>query len=240
MFYYFYGTDRDKARERSRGVLSAMKTKRPGAEYFRMTPDSWNPAAFEEFLSGQGLFERKFIVFADGLFENAEAKEWVLSHVAGIGESENAFVFLEGKTDAASLKKIEKHAQEAKVFEAVKQRASFGGESNIFALADALGSRDKKKLWVLLSEALIRGETPEAISGVLFWQVKSMLAARGAKSAAESGLKPFVFMKSVRYAKEYSEEELRSLSRKIISDYHDAHRGLSDLSVSLERFSLSL
>jgi len=240
MFYFFHGSDSEKARERARGVLSAMKKKRPNAEYFRITPEVWNSATFEEFVSGQGLFEQKCIVFADGLLENTEAKEWILSHLGEIGPSENAFVFLERKIDAVSVKRFEKHAQEMKLFEEPKPKVPFGKEFSVFGLADALGNRDKKRLWILLSEALMRGEAPEAINGMLFWQVKSMLVAADAPTASAAGLSPFVFTKSKRYAKLYTFDELRGISRTLLSMYHDAHRGLRDFPSALERFALSL
>jgi|SRR3989344_1089698 len=242
MLYFFYGTDTDKVRARARGVIAAMKKKRSDAEYFRITTESWSPASFEEFISGQGLFERKFIVFADGVLENTEAKEWVTSRLTEIKESENAFIFLERKIDAASLKKIEKAAQEAKKFDVASSGISQWGskEFHVFSLADALGERDRKRLWVLLAESFMHGETPEAISGVLFWQVKSMLAAQNAHSASESGLKPFVYMKSKRYALAYTPEELQKLSREILSLYHDSHRGIHDFETGLERFALSI
>ncbi len=238
MFYFYYGTDSDKTRARARAVLDAMKKKRPDAEYFRLTSENYSSARFEEFISGQGLFERKFIVFVDGVFERKDVKEFLLERVKDIKESDNAFVFLERNIDASSVKKFGEHAQESKKFDALKkdERSAF----NAFALADALGEREKTVLWTLVSEALLRGDNPESLSGMLFWQIKSMLVAQGARSASEAGLKPFVFGKAQRFAKNYSREELITLSRRLISLYHEAHRGRSDLSLSLERFALSL
>jgi hypothetical protein len=42
------------------------------------------------------LFERKFVVFCDGLFANKEIAEAVLPRMKMIGESDNVFIFLEG------------------------------------------------------------------------------------------------------------------------------------------------
>lgn len=240
MLYFFYGTDRDKARARARGVIAAMRKKRPDAEYFRVTGDTWQDAQLEEFVSGQGLFERKFVVFADGAFENANAKSWVAANLAGIGTSENAFVFLESSLDAATRKKIEKVAQECREFEAPAKPRRSANSFNIFALADALGARERRKFWSLLSEAFMEGGSPEEINGVLFWQVKSMLAARDARSAAAAGLSPFVYTKSKRYASNYEHEELERLSLALVSIYHDAHRGLTDFPTALERLALSV
>ncbi len=241
MIYCHYGSDGEKARARSKAVIAALKQKRPDAEFFRVTSESWSPEAAEQFIEGQGLFERKFIVFFDGVLESTETKTWTVERLDAFKASENAFVFLERSLDAVSVKAFEKVAQEIKSFDAAKPVNRFGkGDFNTFALADALGERDKKKLWVLLSEALMNGFSPEEISGVLAWQVKSMHAAALAHNASESGLKPFVFMKSRRYADNYSREELLGLSRALLSMYHDSHRGLSDFSSALERFAFSL
>ena len=244
MLYFFYGTDTGKARAHARAVIAVMKKKRLQAEYFRVTAEQWNEGAFEEFVSGQGLFEQKMIVFADGLFENADAKDWVVAHASDLGTSENAFVFLENKADAASLKKIEKVAQECKNFASASvenARGRFSNQGfNIFTLADALGQRDRVRLWSLLSEAFMEGITPEEINGVLFWQTKAMLSASLSGSATDAGLKPFVYEKSRRYASMYKPGELTALSRRFISMYHDAHRGLHDFATALERLALTL
>lgn len=241
MLYFFYGKDTEKARARARGVISAMKKKRPEAEYFRVTSDTWNPAMFEEFISGQGLFERKSIVFADGALERAEAKVWVTGHLKEIAASENAFVFLERTADAETRKKFEKIAQECKEFPLEETAVPASRtEFNVFSMTDALGQRERARLWSLMSEALMRDVTPEEINGVLFWQVKSMLAASLSKSAANAGLKPFVFEKSRRYAARFRPGELAALSRALVSLYHDAHRGVHEFSAGLERLSLSL
>lgn len=240
MLYFFYGTDTDKSRARAKAVIGVMKQKRPDAEYFRVTAQNWDSATAEQFIEGQGLFERKFIVFFDGVFELADAKNWLTEHAQQFGKSENAFVVLEPKVDASTLKSFEKHTQETKKFDIEKTSRFAKGEFNAFALADALGEREGKRLWVLLSEAFMNGSTPEELNGILFWQVKSILVASESKTATESGLKPFVYSKSKRFALKYKHNELLNVSRELVSLYHDAHRGLRDFSSGLERFALSI
>lgn len=111
---------------------------------------------------------------------------------------------------------------------------------NTFALADALGTRDKKRAWSLLVAFLRDGAKAEELAGILHWQARSMLAAQRAGSAAEANMKEFSFSKSKRYAKNFSERELSELSRKIVSLYHESHRGGGQLELLLERLVLSL
>lgn len=210
-----------------------------------MTADDWNQAEFEGFISGQGLFDQKFIIFVDGLFENKQAKDWIISRIKELGKSENAFVFLESGIDAASLKQIKVAARETREFAKVSGRSHSGspqafnsGDFKIFAISDALGQRDRRELWALFTEAALKGISAEEISGILFWQVKSMVLAGEASDASKAGLSPFVFSKSKRYSANFKKEELVRMSGDLVDLYHDSRRGFFDLITALERFVL--
>ena len=56
----------------------------------------------------------------------------------------------------------------------------------------------------------------------------------------ELGLHPFVVKKAIGFTKNFSQEELEELSRKLVTIYHDARRGGDELPVALEKFVLSL
>jgi DNA polymerase III delta subunit len=74
----------------------------------------------------------------------------------------------------------------------------------------------------------------------LSWQVRMMLLASQSESAAQAGLKPFVYNKAKAYAKKYSQKELRALSRELVSMHHRVRQGRGELGVALERLILSL
>src|SRR3989338_5664710 len=107
MLYFLYGSDSEKAREKAHEVLAGLQKKKPDAELFRFDADGWsdplNPARgearFDELIASQGLFEKKFIVFVNRLFENKDAKDVIVKKLSAIRESENVFIFLEGKVD---------------------------------------------------------------------------------------------------------------------------------------------
>jgi hypothetical protein len=111
---------------------------------------------------------------------------------------------------------------------------------NIFSLADALGERDRKKLWVLFQFALRQDISSEELAGVFFWQLKSMVVSRETKNANEAGVSPYVFQKSKRYNKNFSPEEELRMASKIVVLYHNAHRGLVDFEKGLEKFILGV
>lgn len=238
MLYFLHGTDSKKSREKLHELTDTLHKKKPDAELFKIEGEQWDAARFEEFLSGQGLFENKYIVVLDKVFENAEAKASVAGSLKEIAESDNIFIFLEGAVDAPTLKKIEKHAQKTQEFEEKEKTAP--KTFNIFSLTDAFGRRDKKQLWVLYEQALASGSEPEEIHGILFWQLKSILTAVSAKSATESGLKPFVFQKATGFARNYSREELQKMSGRFVEIYHNARRGISEMEIGLEKFILGM
>lgn len=238
MIYLLYGSNTTKAREKMREILASQLKKNPDASYFKFEPDTWDGDKFSELLSGRGLFQKKLIVILDGLLSDAEQSEVILKSIKSLADSENIFVLVEGALTKEIVKKIEKVAEKVQVFEGAKieKKEKF----KIFSLTDALGERDKKRLWVLFQKALRSDAVPEQIHGILFWQIKAMLVASQSRSANESGLNPFVFSKSQRFAKNFTEEDLKKLSSDLVRIYHDSHRGISDFDSALERFVLTI
>ena len=142
----------------------------------------------------------------------------MLKKLSDIAESPNIFVMLEATLPKRHLLAITEAAEKVESHEkGEEQKEKF----NIFALTDALGKRDKKNLWVLYQQAILEGIVPEQINGMLFWKVKSLLVS------------PYP-------NREWSKDELKKLSAQFVTIYHDAHRGLHDFEIALERMILSL
>jgi len=247
MLYVFYGTDVAKSAEKARSLVASLQAKKPDAAYVRIDSDSWDPAALESHLGGQGLFSNKYIVFLDRIADDADARESLIAFAPTMKESTNIFVWLEGKGNAELKKTIEKCADKAVVSDkpvASGFPGAAGGsdkaEFNIFALADAVGARNSLKAWAIYRSAVDAGLEPESVIGTLFWQAKSMVAAARCATAAEAGLSPFVFSKAKSAAKNYSPVELRSMMTDLISIYHDSHRGLVDGELAIEKWCANL
>jgi len=239
MIYLLHGTDTQKAREKMHSIVDSMRAKKPDASLFKMDSEYFSVAQLDELTSSAGLFEQKYIVVMDNVFENKEHKDAVAGKVKEIGSSENVFIILEGKLDKKTVTKIEKTAE--KVQEFVKNTQNEKKKDfNIFSLTDAIGRRDRKKAWVLFQQALISGASPENIHGTIFWGVKSILLASGASAAKEAGLNPFVFSKSVSFSKNFKNGELENISSKLVSIYHESRSGGAELGVALETFILSV
>ncbi len=253
MIYLLHGEDTEKARAKAHELVDMLRAKKPDASFFKIEAAEFSAEKLDELVNSQGLFESKYIVLLDRVFENKEAKEQLIDARKDLAESPHIFIFLESKVDKASLTKLEKVATKSQVFElgggAGKARTFAMGETfgqflisefNIFSLGDAFGRRDKKELWFLYSKAAMRNIPAEEIHGILFWAWKSMALSAGAKDAAEAGLNPFVFQKSSGFARNFSTEELTNIGGRLVRMYHDAHRGKVDFDIELERFVLGV
>jgi DNA polymerase III delta subunit len=244
MIYLIHGTDKEKARAKSRSLADSLLAKKPDATHGRFNSDTFSMEALDELIGGQGLFVARLIVELDNLVsgdspKKAELKELILGTLDRLGVSENIFIFLEAKLLKGELVKFEKHAEKIQEY-TLPEQGMGGSKPSPFALADALGKRDKKILWKLYVEQVAGGTVAEELHGLLFWQIKSMLLASSAPSASAAGLKPFVYGKAKQFSVNFSTEELQALSRRFISIYHDAHRGVAELSLLLEQAILEL
>ncbi len=111
------------------------------------------------------------------------------------------------------------------------------GGNNIFVLSDLLGARDKKNLWIAYHQALSSSSVEEII-GILNWQLKNMILVYQQPSGVAS-MKPFVFSKTQRFNKNYSEHEVRELLVSLTKAFHsrDIHHTLE---VQVEEIILGL
>jgi DNA polymerase III delta subunit len=238
MLYSFYGTDITASLKKAQSLIHSLRVKKPDAAFLHISAGDWHPSLIEEHLGGQGLFSNKYIVFLDRVTENKEAKEALPDFLPALNESANIFIILEAKVLVDLKRALEKNSEKTVVSDEAAVSPFAKKDFNIFALADALGSRDRLKSWTIYRQAVDNGIEAEAVSGTLFWQIKSMILARDAASATAAGLSPFVFSKSKKYAMNFKKEELQSLAKEIIELYHDGHRGLADIELGLERLIL--
>jgi DNA polymerase III delta subunit len=247
MIYFYYGTDTESARKKAKITIDSLILKKPDATLIKIGDEDLSIDKIMELAGGQALFSSKYIVYLYKTFENKENKELILKNLKEFAGSDNIFIFVEGKMDKTGLGKIEKNSE--KVHEFIlpektlnkKQKLAAAGEKiDFFEFADALGRRDKRGLWVLYQDALAEQVPAEEVHGIFFWQVKSMLLAKKCKSAEEANMKPFPYDKARGYSRSFKDGELEEFSSKLVSMYHEAHRGNQDFHIALEKFILSL
>jgi len=239
MIYVLYGTDTAKSRNKLSKLISTLLSKKPDAMLVRANSEDFKESFLEEHVQSQGLFEQKSIVVLDTIFENKVYKDIVLKKLKELQASNNVFVLLEVKLDAKSIEKLTKYSakvQECSLPKTKEKKFDF----NIFELSDALGARNRKKLWVIYQEGKMHNISDEEMHGILFWGTKNMLLCKKAKSATEAGLSSFVYRKAKSQSKNYSENELANISRALVQMYHHARRGQVSLTIAFERFILGL
>lgn len=235
MLYVFCGTDRERSYQKWTALASDFAEKKK-ARLFRVNPLSFSREAFEGFLRGQSLFEKKYVVAASTLFENEDAKEFILSHAEDLAKSPNVFLFFEDELSSIEKKELEKYAD--KLIESKLGEGTVGG-FNMYSLTDALGARDRKKLWVLYQKALLEGVSDEEIFWKLGWHVRNMLEVSHVEPGA-SKLKPYVYDKTFRQVKNFSREEIENLHAELGRVYHETRSEGKDFDLALESFILSI
>ncbi len=218
MIYFYHGTDIDKARTKAHELIDSLLKKKPDAAFFKIDSETFDTAKIQEYTGSQGLFASKYIVFLDRLSEKKETKEEFVDLLKDISESENIFIILEGKLDKATSGKIEKKSEKFINFtlDEVEEKPVY----NAFALADAVGKRNKKEAWMLYRKAIDVGEAPEALHGMIFWKIKTIIL---------SG-----------FLGNWKREELMKMLDDLVVLYHDSRRGKHELETGLEACLLEI
>lgn len=237
MLFVFYGTNTKKVADQASRLVANLLKKKPDAQVFSFEGENMSESDLDELIEAQGLFVEKHVVVIKRAFSVVESRDMVLARLKQFASTPNIFVIIEDKLLAEHKKAFAKHAEKIEEHTQAKVEKI---EFNVFALADALGEKNKQRLWTGYIEALRAGNEVESIQGTLHWAVKAMLASAHSESPEEAGQKPYSYNKFKRFAKNFSEEELKGLSRSLISLYHDARRGKVELKTGLERWILTI
>ena len=233
MLYIYYGSDTKKTADAVMSAVEKLRTRAPHASVERVTNEVEN-FSLESFLASAGLFHAARVVILDGLFESKEFKEEVFDKLKELAASEHVFFIRETSLTAAEIKKLEKATSKIVSYDVREKKSD---EFNTFALSDALLAKDKKKLWVLLGQALRRGVGPEELHGILFWGAKNLLLA-GEPSAKEAGMHPFVYKKTQAARAKFKPGEAESLVATLAELPHKSRRAGVELEYALEEFVL--
>lgn len=207
MIYIFTGNDTKK---KNAFLKKLYKDNQP---IFTLDNTITKEILFEKALS-LSLFGESPIVIVENLIKD-ENIVLSISDIKVLKESNTIFVFLEDKLLATESKKFGKYASiEDFSVQTIKQIPKI----KVFDISSAFERRDKIGTWILYREAVLQGISPEEISGIIFWKIKTMLL---------TGTKLF------------SINELKNQSSEIVSIYHKSHRGEYDFNIGLEQFILS-
>ncbi|MEK9209373.1 MAG: hypothetical protein AAB926_00905 [Patescibacteria group bacterium] len=246
MIYLFFGGDVDQSRRKIRFLIDDLETKQRAA-VFRLDEEDFSKARFEEFLKANALFHNKCAVLLKDVFMDKEAADFVLANLDRAAASSNVFIFWENKLAADIIRKFKKLAENIFEFSLKTEPKKSAKELfNIFSLSDAFAARERRRAWLLYQRALAAGITAEEVFWKLVWQVKNLMVVKGLPLASQpaivkaTGWHPFVVKKTVESVGNFSQEELKNYSRRLVGLYHDCRFGLDDFSLGVERFILKL
>lgn len=231
MLHIYYGTDRQKVRDAATAFADTNIL--PEGTLTTLDANSYAAGQIADALGASSLFggEEWFVI--DTPADNADLAEEVKNNLKEMSESGNTFIILEGALLAPAKKSYGKYAATDEEFNAEKSE-----RFNTFAMADALASKDRRQLWVLLQEAKAAGSAPEELIGILWWQLKALRLAQTTNSAAEAGMKDFPYNKAKRSLAKFAPGEVTHLSQSLIELYHDGHAGVRDIDLALEQWVL--
>lgn len=202
MLTLILGTDSARPKERTLALKGYGRSE--------TLPAAISAAELLSIAQSQSLFGEVQVYTAAGLFAD-EAREDELKEVLpALAVSSHLFLF-EEESGAVLAKVVDKVGGTV-----IKAKAEAKKEvSDPFALANALGKRDRKNLWLLYRKAIDDGASPEQLVGMLAWKARSMLGKEGSEAA-------------------------RKLSGDIVAVYHESRRGGGDMELLLEKLILTL
>lgn len=229
MLYLFHGNDIEKTRAKAFEWVAAARKKEPNLVYVRLAREELSSAALEDAALSGGLFVKRLLILLDDPFSNTRAvseegesdagdgaSNIIEDHLDALAASDNAIIILAPKLPAAKAKKIATKAKVEYKYNQTKKDEARGFNGN---LVNALASRSREKLWLEINRALIAGDAPEMLHGLLHWKSRDLM---------EKG------------SRAWTAQESRALSLSLISLLQSSRRGGLDLSLSLEHFALSI
>jgi hypothetical protein len=230
MIYLFHGSDVEKTRRKAFEWVAAARAKEPDLAYVRLSREELTPATLEDAALSGGLFVKRLLILIDDPFPNTRTKSEdeendaeevggtaFEDHIDELAASDNAILILAPKLAAAKAKKISAKSKVVYAYDkAAVREESRGFNSN---LVNALGARNREKLWLEINRALFAGDAPEMIHGLLHWKARD-LTEKGGRA--------------------WEPDESRQLSLALIELLQNSRRGGLDLALSLERLALTV
>jgi len=204
-------------------ILSGNDTKKKNAYIKKLSKnnlpvyipqESLSKETILDYASSVSLFGESPIIVLEGLIKKGDITLSV-DDLLTLKDSLTIFVSLEEKMLLPDVKKYKKYGVVEDFSSPTIKQAP---KMNVFSVAEAFSRKDKIGTWILYRGAISKGASPEEISGIIFWKVKTMLLNR---------------------AKVFSVPELKKMSSELVSIYHKAHRGECDFTIALEQFILS-
>lgn len=233
MLLVFCGSDTVAVRARAVGVVDAYEAR--GVVPARLDAEGYEDGALAHHLGGVSLFGGEAVCVLDTPSEREDFLLAVTDALPEIAASSTIFILIETAPLADYRRTLQKHAAD---FTELKAEAK--EKVDPFALGNAFMARDKKTMWIILTRELGIGTPPEALTGSLWYQLKSLRLAAITKSAEEAGMKDFPYKKAKAALSKYSLPEVERLSAALLAVYHEGHSEKGEMAVGLEKWVLGV
>jgi len=234
MLEVYFGTDTTTVRSAAMQAVARLVSTEARLE--RLEPESWTVGKLAEIIGSTSLFGESTVYVLDTPSTNPAFFDVLIKALKEVAASANTVVIIEGGLLAPEKKRFALYAERMEEFTKAASVTRF----DPFLLAEALLTKDKKTLWLLLQKGIEAGLSAEEIIGTLWWQLKTMRLALHASTAQEAGVKDFPFNKAKRGLVHYKPGEITAVSRRLLTVYHDGHGGVKDIWIGLEEWVLGL
>jgi DNA polymerase III gamma/tau subunit len=137
------------------------------------------------------------------------------------------------------FKEFEDLFKEEKEAPKEKKERTFGYSP--FALQDAIGEKNVKKIWLEYQKLRFAGIEAEELVHKIASKVRDMLAISLGASKEDLGIKSdYPYNKSKRDARNWKPEELKNFYTKIVAIYHESRMGGDEIDIALEKIIISI
>ncbi len=121
-----------------------------------------------------------------------------------------------------------------------KEKKEYEYAYSPFALQDAIGERNVKKIWLEYNKLIFQGIEPEDLIHKIIGKVRDLVAISRGAMALDLAIKDYPFNKSKKDLKNWKEKDLINFYTKLVSIYHESRIGGETLELALEKSLLSL
>mgnify|MGYP001566822422 CR=1 FL=1 len=238
MIKFYIGEDTQNARKSLRKEVELARKESPYSLYVRFDETSYDSGNALDAFSGGGMFNPWNILIFEDISEHEDGESFYESILPQFIDTEHR-VFIQEKK--LNKKIFDKFKDKATILDFAPPKKKEIIQNN-FAIADAIGAKDKKNIWVEFEKARRSGRAMEEVHGTIFWAFKSLYICRTMEreEALASGMKEYTFRTYKNYSKNYLVDDLKRILTELKEMYHDAHRGDGDLGLALERMLLGL
>lgn len=109
-----------------------------------------------------------------------------------------------------------------------------------FALQDAIGERDIKKIWLEYQKLILEGVVPDDLIYKVISKIRDMVLIANGANAKQLEMKDYPYNKSKQHIKNWKTIELLDFYEKLVTIFHESRMGKEGIDLALEKLFLSL